>query len=761
MKNNNDLLPRVEDLIRRLDDALKACEGIIGASPEARSVWGKHLEAAGESLKSPLFRVAIVGTVKAGKSTLINSLLETDLLKRGAGIITAFITRIVDSEKVGGWVRLKSWTQINEHAKSCLQTLPLSELSRQDKKVISRFDLRDSSHREFLGRCLNALRNEQILHKTGIDSNIIILSAYLGGYPEISEYVNKTETVEIKFGKGNIREHQKFVGKENVAIYLLDMELHWPLGKLGHFIEIGDCQGIDSPNPLHFSLVQDYLLKSHFIVYVVNTRIGFREADFKLLRVLEKLKLFANTAFVLNIDMDSHGSEEEWNEFEEKVRRDLSFLNASPVLHSFSCLYHLMDGMREQISGIDKMRLEMWEGREEFIARSRRGFMDFQRSLKDVILNRRKRLIVNTACTKLVLLTENLLDSLYLRANLSGGSNSNFSRISQEVENYNETVSRQLEAVENMLEGLQERLKKEFGKKVDEFFVGMDGSVTRIALDAIDGYQIEEKLLESKIADRKQMILNLYSFYHEFKELLTVVLVEKVKVSILEFAENLRERLINQLEKQGRAYWNLLSGTLKAYRQELESVGILKAFETPVSFTLDSFPVEVEVPPFDNLLSQDGIGRSAFMVRFGVRQMTHFLGAVKSKVFSRGKRGDIENYMHEILKESVEFMKNEAKKELMFSLQDYHQNFKFRYAYRLIDEYLKGLKSMFESRIEMAVVETRSVLDAVEQMGRSNREMEQKVNELKNRLELLRGDLASIVESESISKPELNSTPAD
>ncbi len=748
MENNQELLSRISAHVRELEEMLKSYEEVAGSPRETIGVWRKHLATAKESLKSPLFRVAIVGTVKAGKSTLINSLLETDLLKRGAGIITAFITRIVDSDDIGGWVRLKSWQHINQHIRSCLQTLPLSELGRKEKKIISNFDISNSAHRDFLDRCLSTLKKEQIFHKSGIDSNIIVLSAYLNGYGEVSEYIRETEITEIKFGENDIRRHQKFVGDENVAVYLVDMELHWPLKKFGRSLEIGDCQGIDSPNPLHFSLVQDYLLKSHFITYVINTRIGLREADFKLLKAIEKLKLFPNVAFVLNIDIDSHSSLEEWNEFEEKIKRDLSFLTLSPRLYTFSCLYHLMNTMEEKISEMEKMRLRMWKSREELIEKSENGFRDFQDRLGEIIIRKRNSFIVNTACTRLLLLSENLLDSLYLRSKLFGENNRDYRQVSLEVEGYNETVSRQLEAVDNMLEGLQERLKKEFGRKVDDFFVGMDGSVTKIAMDAIDGYQVEEKLIKSKIADHKQMLLNLYSFYHEFKELLTVVLVERVKLNILEFAETLRTELTEELEKQGKAYWNLLSGTLRSYKQELESVGILKAFESSVPFTLDSLTVDVEVPPFDNLLSQDGIGRSAFMVKFGIRQMTHFLGSLKNKVFPKKKKEEGEDYLHEMLRESVEFMKNEAKKELMFSLQDYHQNFKFRYAYKLVDAYVEGLKSLFESRIEMAIVETRSVLDMVEEMDKLNQEAREKVDELKKRLEMLRGDLVSIIKSD-------------
>jgi polynucleotide 5'-kinase involved in rRNA processing len=64
--------------------------------------WRRSLAAVSESLGDQTLRIAVVGPVKCGKSTFINALQERDLLRRGAGIITAFITRIrAGSEEKG------------------------------------------------------------------------------------------------------------------------------------------------------------------------------------------------------------------------------------------------------------------------------------------------------------------------------------------------------------------------------------------------------------------------------------------------------------------------------------------------------------------------------------------------------------------------------------------------------------------------------------------------------------------------------------
>ncbi|NIR17385.1 MAG: hypothetical protein GWN86_27135, partial [Desulfobacterales bacterium] len=60
-----------------------------------------------------------------------------------------------------------------------------------------------------------------------------------------------------------LEKHQDFVSQESQAVYLRDMELELPISWLGEMVELGDCQGSDSPNPLHFAMLQEYLLSSH------------------------------------------------------------------------------------------------------------------------------------------------------------------------------------------------------------------------------------------------------------------------------------------------------------------------------------------------------------------------------------------------------------------------------------------------------------------------------------------------------------------
>ena len=70
-----------------------------------------------------------------------------------------------------------------------------------------------------------------------------------------------------------------------------DLQLELVSRNLYRDTEFADCQGSDSPNPLHLAMIQDYLQQAHLIIYVFSSRTGIREADIKFLSIIRKMGL--------------------------------------------------------------------------------------------------------------------------------------------------------------------------------------------------------------------------------------------------------------------------------------------------------------------------------------------------------------------------------------------------------------------------------------------------------------------------------------
>ncbi len=69
-------------------------------------------------------RLAMVGAVKSGKSTMINALVGQDLLRRGAGILTAMITRVQPGPEPGPCCNSRGGTKSTPKSSRALGLLP-------------------------------------------------------------------------------------------------------------------------------------------------------------------------------------------------------------------------------------------------------------------------------------------------------------------------------------------------------------------------------------------------------------------------------------------------------------------------------------------------------------------------------------------------------------------------------------------------------------------------------------------------------------
>ncbi len=75
--------------------------------------WQKACVDINRQVAEDIIRVAVIGTVKSGKSTFVNSLFKGDYLKRGAGIVTSIVTRIRTGKKLKAVLFFKSWDEVN------------------------------------------------------------------------------------------------------------------------------------------------------------------------------------------------------------------------------------------------------------------------------------------------------------------------------------------------------------------------------------------------------------------------------------------------------------------------------------------------------------------------------------------------------------------------------------------------------------------------------------------------------------------------
>ena len=111
--------------------------------------------------------------------------------------------------------------------------------------------------------------------------------------------------------------------REATAVYLKDVLLTIPFPWPAQGVELGDCQGSDSPIPQHLAQVLAYLVKSDLVLYVISSRVGLRQADFQFLSELQRMGLAPHILTLLNLDLGEHTSFEELARIRDRVLQEL------------------------------------------------------------------------------------------------------------------------------------------------------------------------------------------------------------------------------------------------------------------------------------------------------------------------------------------------------------------------------------------------------------------------------------------------------
>ena len=328
-------------------------EGVL-EPPTPLESWRIELGAMEQRLAEAVVRIAVVGAVKSGKSTLVNALLGEDLLRRGAGVLTAALTRVRRGKRAEVKLRLKPRAQVQEEVRQAAEWL--AQASRLElPRDLGLGRMRDRKALQTLVDDPEVLRRAGA---SGLRENLRKLQAFLEGYESARPHLKKDGAV-VTFKGSELSRHREWVTRDHLAIYLEDVLLQAP--SLPHpQLELADCQGSDSPNPLHFARIQEYLAGCAGVVYVISSRTGIREADLRLLETLRRLELLSRTLFVVNLDLSEHDSLEDRDRVLAQIREQLLpwVEQAEPLV--VSALLELLSGESGADTEAERLRVALW-----------------------------------------------------------------------------------------------------------------------------------------------------------------------------------------------------------------------------------------------------------------------------------------------------------------------------------------------------------------------------------------------------------------
>ncbi len=699
-----------DEILKINQDALtlfSTAKSISGMADYSFGEWEKTCEYLPGQLAENTIRVAIVGTIKSGKSTFLNSIFKGEYVKRGAGVITSIVTRVRNAERLRAKLFFKSWDEVNAELQQALVLFPSANRLAED----GRFDIRQKKEREKLQQALGELSAEQLISRSTRNINNVLLTSYLKGYETVNSFINSETGIQL-YDDDRFSEHKTFVGNEALAVYLKDVLLEINSDNVQSNIEIADCQGSDSSNPLHLAMIQDYLLLTHLIIYVISSRTGLRQADIRFLSMIKKMGIMDNIVFVVNCDFSEHDSIADLQKLLDRIREEIAMIKPDPDVYCFSALYNLFSSLKDKLSDKDRLRYDYWKADGELVKSSNSDSDRFESVFYESLARKRYTLLLRNHIERLGVILSGVGDWIGLNRDVLTNDADSVAGILKKIKIHQQRLNQIKSSIKKTLSGAVPEIRKELQREVHQFLDAQSGPVAKDLRNFIRAYTPAADKFLSNLED-VDFSQNLYLMFQDFKQGLDAHITEVVNPEVLRF--------VHAREKQIEAYFEALIIPFESMIEDAydEFSGILgrnssnpatkkrssKAEPRMVSIIKTS---DANPPPLVAALHYSAKVRTEAIMRLG------FYRALRNvKTLFRKSSDPKGQEALKALKDAARRMKRETEKSVVFNLKDYRENLKFRFLFKLVDATSEGFAQAVLDRFQAYFSDLSATIEGV------------------------------------------------
>ncbi len=679
MDSYNILLDKLEDIRKSISSMCLTAENIGGAANNYFAEWKQTCRIIANQISEDVVRVAVVGPIKSGKSTFVNSLFKTDFLKRGAGIITSIVTRIHQGHTLEADLFFKSWDEINSEIKQALVLFP----AKNGEMLNNSFDIRRAKDRKSLAEGLDLLEPEQLISENSLNLNSLLLSSYLKGYEQVKDLV-ASENTTITYLADRFQEQRRFVADDNLAIYLKDISLQISGAEFERNIEIADCQGSDSPNPRHLTMVQNYLIKTHLIIYVISSRTGLRQADIRFLSMIKKMGIMDNIFFIINFDFSEHESLDELKKLVEKIQGELAIIKPEPQIYIFSSLYNLFACKPQKISSKDQARLEQWQNEKSLMSYSDRETHRFQKDFNHKLTTERTALLVSNHLERLWLIAKGLENWVGIYQDFLNKDVASACKLSDKINQQQVHLDQVKSMIKSTLDGSIQKLNQKLKNEVDNFFDIPSGEIPKKTISFVQNYNLP---LDNYFEQLRNLGFNqtLYSIFQEFKQAVEFFITQSINPELIRFIKKCEGLISAHMKAVAVPYDSMIVDALSSYYLKMKDSGvklIAPGSDNSQSINLDYIKelTGLVAPPINNGMRYTAYIKTEAVFHFGFYKILKLF----KKILKKPEDGEFESEV-QALKNGIKRIKQESVKSLNFHFKDYRENIKFQYLFKLTD----------------------------------------------------------------------------
>ncbi len=679
MDTYSNLKDDILQISREMSMMFTTAKSIPGMADYSFGDWEKACDHLPAQLGEDIIRVAIVGPIKSGKSTFLNSIFKGEFVKRGAGVITSIVTRVRNGKRLRAKLYFKSWNEINAEMEAALVLFPSTGWRSEN----SRFDIRRARERRELARALAELSSDQLITRSTRNINNVLLSSYIKGYDTVKSLLSADDAIHVYEGD-QFTDHKSFVGNESLAVYLKDVLLEIDSSHVRADIEIADCQGSDSSNPLHLAMIQEYLLLTHQIVYVISSRTGLRRADIRFLSMIKKMGILDNIIFVINCDFSEHESADDLNNLIDRIREEISMLKPDPRIYTFSALFNLFSANVGALSDKEQLRMKHWQADKTFVELSDHETDRFETVFYDDLARKRNALLLQNHIERLGVILTGFGDWIALNRDILAKDTDSVAATVKKIKKHQVKLNKIKTTINKTLSGAQPEIKTTLQQEVHRFFDKQAGSVNKSIINFIDGYGLSPHKYSPSLEDTDFTQI-LFLVFQDFKQAIDTYIAEAINPELIRF--------IQYNQKQIEEYFSSLILPFDTLMEEAfeEFNGLSDSFDA-IAERNSSRPIRVpqmaDIIKTNSLRPPTLIGATHYSARIkaeAIMRLGYYKAVRKSKTVFKKTSNRPGEVKIKVLDDALRRMKRETAKSIAFHLKDFRENLKFSYFFKLVE----------------------------------------------------------------------------
>ena len=687
-------------------------------------------------IRAGRLKIAVVGVIKSGKSTFVNSLVGKELVKRGAGVITSITTRIRKGKKNQANLYFKSWDAINAQLQKALLLFPEDGFDDgSGNEIIDDFDIRRKKDREYLTKVYQTLTCDFPVTKDGIRPETLLIRHALQGFDTCKDLVQADETT-ISFESKEFNKYKIFTSDPNRAFYIRDVCLNVFGKAIDPNIEIADCQGADSTDPASLAQVLTYIESSNLIVYCISSRTGLRQSDITFLKQIKNLGLLDNIIFINNCDLTEHDTFDDLIKIETSIRDNLEFLEIQPRLFSFSSLYNLFSKLESKLSQKDLSRLRLWQEEKKMVQYCDLQTHEFNSFFKQVIDKNRYELLISNHLKRIGIIIGQLDEQTNIFLDLLSSDKLKEEKAIENLSNLHQNASRLESIVANSIKGAVSGLKDEIDSNLKDVFDLDKKAILKKVQDYIGTACLDVEKYRS-VAKESGFNQILYLVFQDFKRNLDLYIIKDVKPELKRFVKIQEERITSYFQSLFDSYQIDL---LKAnHYPQIEEV--LKMTQQQKDF-IDSVDIG-KIKKILGLQLPDLKFEAKYTPRIKVNIITGFCFQTLLQIMSSLFNSKSVFSFSPGLETAVVKIKKENQKVIKDQFDQYHIGLRINYFLPLIEAATRDFKDKINERFNRYHFLKKEIDHLFSFKQSEKKDQKKKLLSIKQQTQRLAGDIAS------------------